>query len=117
MDVRKKFERVKFHLIFAVAVTLLLAPIFYPSPSLLNVISYFWPLFLSTALFLAAVFVFGRISPPPSDTSGDFKAGEDLIDYVAGKPFVAEMEEEAKAEAEAEAETETVAEANDLKSL
>ncbi|KAI9187281.1 hypothetical protein LWI28_026332 [Acer negundo] len=46
--------------------------------------AYFWPLFLSTALFLVAVVFFGKTSPPAA-AAGD-KAGEGLLDYVAGQP-------------------------------
>jgi hypothetical protein len=55
-------------------------------PRFLTILAYFWPLFLSTALFLFAVIVFGRTSVPSTDASGDSKAGEGLLHYVAGQP-------------------------------
>lgn len=50
-------------------------------PSLSAVVSFFWPLLLSTGFFLVAVAVLLKISPPPA---GDDESGKELIDFVAG---------------------------------
>ncbi|KAG9159837.1 hypothetical protein Leryth_007845 [Lithospermum erythrorhizon] len=57
----------------------------YVAPSFLEIIKYFWPLLVSTALFLFAVVVFGKISPPQVEVSGE-KAGEGILEYVAAPP-------------------------------
>ena len=51
-------------------------------PSLSAVVSFFWPLLLSTAFFLVAVSVLLWISPPPADDADE--SGKELIDFVAG---------------------------------
>ncbi|CAL9053473.1 uncharacterized protein LOC135636859 [Musa acuminata AAA Group] len=55
-------------------------------PSFSAVAGFFWPLLVSTAFLLVAVAVLLRISPPPGETSG-----EELIDYVAGRPEDAQL--------------------------
>ncbi|URD96534.1 hypothetical protein MUK42_34504 [Musa troglodytarum] len=73
-------------------------------PSFSAVAGFFWPLLVSTAFLLVAVAVLLRISPPPGETSG-----EELIDYVAGRPEDAQLAgpyEETPGEGEAEAEAE-----------
>ncbi len=51
-------------------------------PRLGAVVSFFWPLLVSTGFFLVAVAVLLRISPPPSSTIDE--SGKELIDFVAG---------------------------------
>ncbi|KAL6845517.1 hypothetical protein ACP4OV_025012 [Aristida adscensionis] len=50
-------------------------------PRLGAVLSFFWPLLVSTGFFLVAVTVLLRISPPPA---GADESGKELIDFVAG---------------------------------
>ena len=50
-------------------------------PRLGAVVSFFWPLLVSTGFFLVAITVLLRISPPPA---GGDESGKDLIDFVAG---------------------------------
>lgn len=50
-------------------------------PRLTAVVSFFWPLLVSTGFFLVAIAVLLRISPPPS---GADESGKELIDFVAG---------------------------------
>ncbi|KAL5987925.1 hypothetical protein ACLOJK_035685 [Asimina triloba] len=104
MDVPEKLVRLRFHLIFAALGILLLAALFYLVPSFVSLLFYFWPLLLSTALFLAAVFLFHRISPPESDASSHLKAGEQLLDYVAGQPEVSPKIKDSEEEEEEEEE-------------
>ncbi|ESQ48707.1 hypothetical protein EUTSA_v10022264mg [Eutrema salsugineum] len=90
MEFREKLLKFKFHIVFAFVFSLLTVALVTYSPGFLTVLSYFWPLFLSTALFLAAVFFFVRTSdlPTSSTVSGDgsgFKvAAEGILDYVVG---------------------------------
>ncbi|KAJ4838293.1 hypothetical protein Tsubulata_041622 [Turnera subulata] len=85
MEIQEKLLKYKYHIIFTLTITLLLALLVYLAPRFLTVLAYFWPLFLSTALFLGAVVFFGKTSLPGTDSPGD-KAGEGLLDYVAGQP-------------------------------
>ncbi|GKA02052.1 hypothetical protein Tco_0674717 [Tanacetum coccineum] len=55
------------------------------APKFLDVLTYFWPLLVSTTLFLIAVVVFGRSSQQSLGSPGE-KAGEEIIDYVASQP-------------------------------
>lgn len=59
---------------------------YYAGPNFVSVLAYFWPLLLSTALFLAAIVFFGKASP--SDLADG--AGSEIMEYVAGGPH--EME-------------------------
>ncbi|PWA97362.1 hypothetical protein CTI12_AA025650 [Artemisia annua] len=71
-------------LIFAIF-SLIIVVIIYFAPKLLDVLTYFWPLLVSTTLFLIAVVVFSRGSQPSLGSLGE-KAGEGIIDYVATQP-------------------------------
>ncbi|KAG9443486.1 hypothetical protein H6P81_014826 [Aristolochia fimbriata] len=82
MEAVEKLLKFKFHLLGAAAAVSLAAAIYYAAPNFVTVVTYFWPLLVSTALFLAAVVFFGRVTPVES--AGD--AGGELLDYVAGKP-------------------------------
>lgn len=81
----EKVVNFKFHILFAITFCLIISSIIYISPTFLDILAYFWPLFLSTALFLVAVVVFGRTSPPPTEACAE-KAGEGILDFVAGRP-------------------------------
>jgi hypothetical protein len=50
-------------------------------PRLGAVVSFIWPLLVSTGFLLVAVTVLLRISPPPA---GADESGKELIDFVAG---------------------------------
>ncbi|KAG2678239.1 hypothetical protein I3843_12G136500 [Carya illinoinensis] len=86
MEIPEKLLEYRFHIIFALALPLTIVSIVHVAPSFVPVLAYFWPLFLSTALFLFAVIFFGRTSVKGIDVHGDDKAVEGLIDYVAGQP-------------------------------
>lgn len=73
--------RYKLHLVSAAAFLCVAAPAYYAAPNFVSVLSYFWPLLLSTALFLAAIVFFGHASPPDL---GPGASGDDIMDYVAG---------------------------------
>lgn len=85
MEISAKLLEYKSHFVIAIIVSLILAFFFQIAPQFMTILSYFWPLFISTALFLAAIIVFGRITPSPSDFYGD-REGEGLLNYVAGRP-------------------------------
>ncbi|CDP13724.1 unnamed protein product [Coffea canephora] len=85
MDIPEKLLKFKVHILIGAILSLLLIFLVYLAPSFLDILKYFWPLLVSTALFLVAIVVFGRISPPPPEASVE-KAGEGILDYVAGEP-------------------------------
>ncbi|KAK3013171.1 hypothetical protein RJ639_007890 [Escallonia herrerae] len=97
MEVPEKLLKFKFHLFFALAFALFIFSLVCHAPRFVDVIAYFWPLLVSTALFLAAAVVFGRTSPPAAEVPGE-KAAEGILDFVAGQPEPVEAEEDAKAE-------------------
>lgn len=84
----EKLYQLRFHFAAAAAAVAACAVYFLSSSgpslslSLSSLLSFFWPLLLSTAFLLTAVAVL-RISPPPSV---DIAAGEDIIEYVTSHP-------------------------------
>lgn len=93
MEIPEKILHFKFHILFSAAFSLTTLSIIYLAPSFLDILHYFWPLLLSTALFLVAVVVFGRTSPPAAEVSG-----EGILDYVAGKAEVEAIERDQEGE-------------------
>ena len=86
-DIAMKY---KYHIIFTLIVSVIVVAVIFIAPSFVTILAYFWPLFLSTALFLVAVIFFGRTSlPAETEVSGEKVAGEGLLDYVAGSRHVA----------------------------
>ncbi|KAL3508375.1 hypothetical protein ACH5RR_027776 [Cinchona calisaya] len=115
MDIQEKVMKFKVPILFGTILTTFILFLVYLAPSFLEVIKYFWPLLVSTALFLVTIVVFGRISPPHMEASAE-KAGEGILDYVAPPeniepppPVDDEKETETETEAEAEASTSTSA--------
>lgn len=77
----------QYHFIITVVVSIILALLFQVAPRFLTILAYFWPLFVSTAVLLMVMIVFGQLSPPSTEIHGE-KTGEGLLDYVAGRPCV-----------------------------
>ncbi|GMP64989.1 hypothetical protein CsSME_00025982 [Camellia sinensis var. sinensis] len=65
----------------------------YLAPRFLDVLAYFWPLFLSTALFLVTVLFFAESSPLSTEVPAE-KATEGLLDFVAGQPELIQSADE-----------------------
>lgn len=89
MEIPERIMKFKFYIISASLISLLFLSLLLLAPRFVTILSYFWPLFVSTALFLFAVVFFARVSPLNSETStlSCEKAGEGLLDYVvAGQP-------------------------------
>lgn len=82
MEIQEKLLKFKYHIIFALVLSIVLISVIILAPSFLTILAYFWPLFLSTAVFLVTVLFFGRTSVPASADSSP--SGEGLLDYVAG---------------------------------
>lgn len=86
MEIPEKVLKFKFHILFALVVCVLVSTLILVAPRFLTILAYFWPLFLSTALFLVAVLVFGKTSIPATEDNGDKPPGEGLLHFVAGQP-------------------------------
>lgn len=61
-------------------------------PTLATIVTFFWPLVVSTVFLLSAVAVLFRISPPPSDPLHEEVPGQELMQYVAGLPDEVSLE-------------------------
>ncbi|KAH7546922.1 uncharacterized protein LOC107409605 [Ziziphus jujuba] len=85
MEISQKLLKFKFHILFALVLCVVVSTLIIVAPRFVTILAYFWPLFLSTALFLVAVVVFAKTSLPATDSHVD-KAGEGLLDFVAGPP-------------------------------
>ncbi|KAK9689491.1 hypothetical protein RND81_09G062600 [Saponaria officinalis] len=85
MEIQEKLMKFIFHAIFGVIISISIYIIARMSPRFIDLIGFFWPLLASTALFLGVVVVFSRVTPQATDGLGE-KAGEGLLDYVAGPP-------------------------------
>ncbi|KAL8099977.1 hypothetical protein AgCh_032297 [Apium graveolens] len=83
MEISPKLLKFKTHFVITIVISLFLAFLLQAAPQFMAIITYFWPLFISTALFLVLIVVFGKITP--SEFYGD-KEGEGIMDYVAGQP-------------------------------
>ncbi|XP_060187143.1 uncharacterized protein LOC132616620 [Lycium barbarum] len=84
MEIQQLLLKFKFHILIASTFSILIIALIYLAPRFLDIVKYFWPLLLSTALFLVAIVLFGRISPPVAEVSGE-KTGEGILDFVAGQ--------------------------------
>lgn len=85
MDIPEKLLQYKYHIAITFVSLLIAGGLVFIAPRFFTVLSYFLPLFLSTAVFLAAVTVFGQTSLWSAESYGD-KEGEGLLDYVTGHP-------------------------------
>ena len=81
MEIPEKVVKFRYHFLGAMLFSLVIM-----APRFMTLLTYFWPLFLSTALVLALVFFFAKTSPLHSAdaTSSLHNSGEALLDYVAG---------------------------------
>ncbi|KAJ7960924.1 putative Transmembrane protein [Quillaja saponaria] len=86
MEIPEKLLKFKYHFVVLVLFSVILVSVIHLSPRFLTILAYFWPLFLSTALFLAAVLVFGKTSSVQGTDASVDKVGEGLLDYVARLP-------------------------------
>ncbi|KAI3956976.1 hypothetical protein MKX01_001010 [Papaver californicum] len=97
MEIPEKLMKLKYYIIFSSLISLLFLSLVLLAPRFLTIVSYFWPLFVSTALFLFTVVFFAKVSPLSTSSAEENdddqsllscaeKAGEGLLDYVAGQP-------------------------------
>ncbi|KAI3845805.1 hypothetical protein MKX03_020302 [Papaver bracteatum] len=92
MKIPEKLMKLKYYIIFSSLISLSFLSVVLLAPRFLTIVSYFWPLFVSTALFLFTVVFFAKVSPLSTSSEIDDdqsllscaeKAGEGLLDYVA----------------------------------
>ncbi|KAK2431939.1 hypothetical protein P8452_45007 [Trifolium repens] len=81
MKISEKLLKLRYHFIATILLTLTIFSLIFMAPKLVTLFTYFWPLFLSTALVLTLVFVFAKTSPLPQTDASIHKG---LLDYVAG---------------------------------
>ncbi|CAJ1971506.1 unnamed protein product [Sphenostylis stenocarpa] len=85
MEIPEKVLKFRYHFLGALLFCLTLFSLTLMAPRFITLLAYFWPLFLSTALFLALVSFFAKTSPlPSSDATSFHSAGQGLLDYVSG---------------------------------
>ncbi|KAL3614697.1 hypothetical protein CASFOL_040462 [Castilleja foliolosa] len=89
MEIPKKLLKFKFHILIAFIFSFSIIFYCYLVPRFVDILKFFSPLLVSTALFLVAVVFFDRISPL---SDSDDKSGEGLLDYVAGELPALELE-------------------------
>ncbi|CAN0875074.1 hypothetical protein LINGRAHAP2_LOCUS10620 [Linum grandiflorum] len=87
MEIHQNLLKYKLQIITALILSLLVTSIVYLAPRVVTILAYFWPLFISTGIFLGASFFIGKTSllATDSDHSAD-KTSEVLLDYVVGQP-------------------------------
>ncbi|KAF7140779.1 hypothetical protein RHSIM_Rhsim06G0228800 [Rhododendron simsii] len=93
MEIWTRLLKLKFHILFALAFSIMILFLIYLAPRFIHVLAYFWPLLLSTALFLVAVVVIGQTSPPASEAPTE-KAGEGILEFVAAQPEAVQLAED-----------------------
>ncbi|KAF8030475.1 hypothetical protein BT93_E2804 [Corymbia citriodora subsp. variegata] len=84
MDIPARILQYKNQIAMTVTGVLAISLVVYAAPRFVSILAYFWPLFASTAVFLVTIFAFGGISRLSTEGHGQ-KAGEGIIDYVAGQ--------------------------------
>ncbi|CAL5341586.1 unnamed protein product [Camellia sinensis] len=93
MEISRKLLKFKHHILFAIAFFLMIFSLIYLTPRFLDILAYFWPLFLSTALFLVTVLLFAKSSPLSTEVPAE-KATERLLDFVVGQPELVQSADE-----------------------
>ncbi|KAL0835516.1 hypothetical protein YC2023_009807 [Brassica napus] len=81
MEIQTRLMEYKLDFMVAIIVSLLVVSLVYAAPRILDIVAYFWPLFASTAAFLAIAITFGGVQQ-----LSDKATGEGIMDYVAGRP-------------------------------
>lgn len=85
MDIPPQLLQYRYHFAIAISVSVILSLFLYAAPRFGSILAYFWPLFASTTLFVVAIVILSGVSLLAVEDHGE-KAGEDIVDYVAGQP-------------------------------
>lgn len=86
MEISVKLLEYKYHFAATITASLIMAIFATMAPDVVTIFSYFWPLFLSTALMLLAVMLFNQAA---TGFLGD-EDGQGLLDFVAARPEMLE---------------------------
>ncbi|KAL0762604.1 hypothetical protein Bca101_078755 [Brassica carinata] len=81
VEIQARLMEYKFHVMITIIVIVVLSSLVYAAPRILDILAYFWPLFASTAAFLAMAITSGGFQQ-----LSDEATGEGIMDYVAGRP-------------------------------
>lgn len=85
MDIQTKVLQHRDQITVVAAVSVVISLFVYAAPRFLSILAFFWPLFVSTAVLLVAMIAFGGSFPVGIEVHG-VRAGEGILDYVAGRP-------------------------------
>ncbi|XVF75177.1 hypothetical protein PTKIN_Ptkin13bG0166300 [Pterospermum kingtungense] len=91
MDIPQKLIQYRYHFTIAILASLFIAFLSYVVPRLSSILTYFWPLFASTTVFLVLITAFGGVSQLATEAHGE-KVGEGLLDYVAARSELTDQE-------------------------
>ncbi|KAL0854829.1 hypothetical protein Bca101_059981 [Brassica carinata] len=81
MEIQARLKEYKLHFMAAIIMSLLVSSLVYAAPRILDILAYFWPLFASTAAFLAVAITCGGFQQLSEEATG-----EGIMEYVAGRP-------------------------------
>ncbi|KAJ0251212.1 hypothetical protein HA466_0135800 [Hirschfeldia incana] len=81
MEIQARLKEYKLHFMAAIIMSLLVSSVVYAAPMILDILAYFWPLFASTAAFLAVAITCGGFQQLSEEATG-----EGIMEYVAGRP-------------------------------
>ncbi|KAL5574892.1 hypothetical protein UlMin_016591 [Ulmus minor] len=87
MDIQAQLLQYKYQLATAISVLVVISVVIYAAPRLATILAFFWPLFASTTLFVVAIITFSCFPKLSVEADHGEKAGEDIVDYVAGRPY------------------------------
>lgn len=85
MDIQQKLIQYRYHFTTAILASLIIAFVSYVVPRLSSILTYFWPLFASTTVFLVLITAFGGLSQLATTEAYGEKVGEGLLNYVAAR--------------------------------
>ncbi|VFQ96239.1 unnamed protein product [Cuscuta campestris] len=81
-----KVSEYKGILVFFVTSTVLVSAMINVAPRFADMFAYFWPLFISTTVFMGAIIAFTQVPPLAVDYYTDERDGEWLLEYLTGLP-------------------------------
>ncbi|EXB29539.1 hypothetical protein L484_010597 [Morus notabilis] len=86
MDIPPQLLQYRYHFAVTISVSVIFSLLLYAAPRFGTILAYFWPLFASTILFVVAIIAFNGVSQLAVKADhGEKAAGEDIVDYVAGR--------------------------------
>ncbi|CAL0315923.1 unnamed protein product [Lupinus luteus] len=83
MEISQTLLKLRYHFLALLLFCITLFTLILVAPRFITLFTYFWPLFVSTAIVLALVFIFARTSSSSSLPDTDSSLDKTLLDYVA----------------------------------